>query len=1352
MRLETLEPRQMLTTMAGFSGFGPTIDGPEGEPGGSGPSFVPDQLLMRFQPGVSDAQRQQILESEGASILKTYRTFPVVLVDLPDFQSDVIGAADFWNAKAEVKYAEPNYIKQFSGVPNDPRFSEQWAHQNTGQSGGVADADIDTVEAWDVFTGSPTTVVAIIDSGIDYTHPDLVNNMWTNPGEIPGDGVDNDANGYIDDVYGIDAFNDDSDPQDDVDHGTHVAGISGADGNNGIGVSGVNQVVQLMAVKIGGPNGIPTADAIEGIDYVTMMKSQFGINIVVSNNSWGGTGFSQAEYDAVTAHTAADIIFVAAAGNDTADNDAIPHYPANFDHPLVISVASTDDGDQLSSFSDWGLTTVDLGAPGSSILSTIPNNNYAFFDGTSMASPAVAGAVGLVRGLAPAFTGQETKQLIMDTVDLIPSLAGKTVTGGRLNVAEAINRVKASKVQGRVWSDENSNALPDAGEQGIENWTVFVDLNNNGALDSNEPSGVTIADGTYEIEMFAGPGDYTVAQVLQPLWEQTFPASGTHTITIVNRDDVISGIDFGNRPVRGGASGVKWHDIDADGIRDVGEPGMPGIYIYADLDKNGSIALGEPAAITDANGNYNIQGIPPGTGIQIREVLNPGWVISYPALGYHEVTIDPAATTPNVDFGNATNLDFGDAPTPYPTLGASGGPSHGVLPGFQLGLLIDGELDGQPELNAVGDDLSSLADEDGVAFPAALFSGKNATVDVTVNTGPYSPGVLQGWVDFNADGDWSDPGEQIVKDLLLDDGTHTLTFAVPAGSAVGPSFARFRYGYERGIGTTGAAMAGEVEDHGVLILKDEPVANDDNFDVPQDSINYSLDVMANDFPSSTGVLQVVGVTQPDHGSVTIAPDGQSVLFTPNRGIFSPPNEVFTYTIGDGTGNSDTATVTVFVQPELIEPVAVDDAYRVVAGSANNALHVLDNDLAGILGTFQLMSVGTPGNGTATIDNNGTPGDPLDDFIVYNPGAGFSVMDQFQYTIGNANGTSTGTVSIFEDPDPGTQGLEISLELTDPIGNPVTQVAVGEEFVLIASVRDRRTAASATGVAAAYMDVLFNRNLVQPNVDPSNPLGFDITFSADYLNAKSGSARLPGILDEVGSFQTGGSPLGSTKLELFEVAFTATGVGQVDFMADPADLMPAHDSLFFDPPAAVPLTDISYGFSSLLVTGGGVLGGNTLDVNVDGHVSPLDALLVINNLNSAGGFNAAGGSGGSRLDVNRDLAITPLDALLVVNYLNQNGSGEGESGFQSVRSGQAKTMPALPLADVVEQPAQRVVRTSLFAIDHSLDPAVDSWSLQIGEQSDTGARPAADAVVDDALDSLLDDLAADVQDAWKSDLL
>ena len=349
-------------------------------------------------------------------------------------------AIEILSANPAVAVAEPNYLYRKSLVPNDPSYGDLWGLNNTGQAGGTEDVDIDAPEAWDITTGDSDIVIGVIDSGVDYNHEDLAANAWVNPGEIPGNGVDDDGNGYIDDIYGIDSHNGDTDPMDDDSHGTHVAGTIGAVGDNGIGVVGVNHTVSLAACKFLGADGTgSTAAAIECIDYFTDLKVNRGINVKATNNSWGGGPYSEALELAIIESGDAGILFVTSAGNAGTDNDANDNYPSNYETPsnslMAVASITRTDGDSTYNF---GLETVDIAAPGTAVLSTVPGNGYATFSGTSMASPHVAGAAALVWSLNPDLTPSEMKELLMSTGE--PSLwaEGRTVSGKRVNVLNAL--------------------------------------------------------------------------------------------------------------------------------------------------------------------------------------------------------------------------------------------------------------------------------------------------------------------------------------------------------------------------------------------------------------------------------------------------------------------------------------------------------------------------------------------------------------------------------------------------------------------------------------------------------------------------------------------------------------------------------------------------------------------------------------------------------------------------------------------------------------------------------------------------------------------------------------------------
>ncbi|KKS33603.1 MAG: Peptidase S8 and S53, subtilisin, kexin, sedolisin [Parcubacteria group bacterium GW2011_GWC2_42_13] len=340
------------------------------------------------------------------------------------------------NNNPSIEYAEPNYIVETALTPNDPQFSELWSLHNTGQANGTPDADIDAPEAWNFVTAS-NLKVGIIDTGIDYSHGDLISNIWVNPGEIAGNGIDDDNNGFIDDIYGWDFINEDNDPFDDHGHGTHVAGIVGAKGDNGMGITGVNWTIKMAGLKFLGSDGAGyTSDAVQAIEYANMM------GFSITNNSWGGGRYSQVLYDVISVANASGYLFVAAAGNYGINTDESAFYPAGYDLSNVISVAATDRNDQLAYFSDYGANSVDLGAPGVDIFSTAASGTcrlcdptgYKILSGTSMASPHTAGAAALVWSANPTLSYLEVKNKLLNFSDFLQELENKTLSKGRLNI------------------------------------------------------------------------------------------------------------------------------------------------------------------------------------------------------------------------------------------------------------------------------------------------------------------------------------------------------------------------------------------------------------------------------------------------------------------------------------------------------------------------------------------------------------------------------------------------------------------------------------------------------------------------------------------------------------------------------------------------------------------------------------------------------------------------------------------------------------------------------------------------------------------------------------------------------
>ncbi len=337
---------------------------------------------------------------------------------------------------------EPDRALSTLAIPNDASFGTLWGLNNSGRSPGVGNSDINAPEAWETTTGSRSVVVAVIDSGVDYTHPDLAANVWTNPREVAGDGIDNDANGFVDDVRGWDFANADADPMDDDGHGTHVSGTIGAVGNNAIGVTGVNWRVSIMGLKFLDAEGNGyTSDAVAAVKYATRMRRDFGANVVAINASWGGETRSTALANAIAAAGRAGILFVTAAGNESSNNDRTPSYPANLSDDSVIAVAATNHSNRLAAFSNYGSTTVDLAAPGVGILSTVPGGGYASFSGTSMATPYVTGTVALMAAANPRATAAEIRSALLATVTPAAALSGKVATGGLLDAAAAVRAI-----------------------------------------------------------------------------------------------------------------------------------------------------------------------------------------------------------------------------------------------------------------------------------------------------------------------------------------------------------------------------------------------------------------------------------------------------------------------------------------------------------------------------------------------------------------------------------------------------------------------------------------------------------------------------------------------------------------------------------------------------------------------------------------------------------------------------------------------------------------------------------------------------------------------------------------------
>jgi len=408
-------------------------------------SFGRPEVLVKFKAGVSQRAIEQLTARFHDRVEDRIENVDgLEAIDDLD-NADAADVANEYKQLAEVEYAEPNYDIELDDVlgeplvpvlPHDPQFNDQWALSNSGQRGGKEGADISATLAWATTTGSDKVVVAVLDSGVDYTHEDLVGNMWMRPATM-APYQDNEL-GTIDDEHGFNAIESASDPMDENGHGTHCAGIIGAEGENNVGIAGVNWKVQIMPLKFMNAGGFGTTkDAIEAINYVIDRKKA-GVNVRIISASWGSTQRSRSLEDVIRKAYENDILFVAAAGNASVNNDRNPHFPSSYNVPNVVSVAALDRQDQLASFSNYGLKSVAIAAPGVDILSTWLGDAYEEKSGTSMATPVVAGVAALIVAENPRMSVDDLKKKLLASTDPIVALKGKTVTGGRINAAKAL--------------------------------------------------------------------------------------------------------------------------------------------------------------------------------------------------------------------------------------------------------------------------------------------------------------------------------------------------------------------------------------------------------------------------------------------------------------------------------------------------------------------------------------------------------------------------------------------------------------------------------------------------------------------------------------------------------------------------------------------------------------------------------------------------------------------------------------------------------------------------------------------------------------------------------------------------
>jgi len=819
--------------------------------------------------------------------------------------------------------------------------------------------------------------------------------------------------------------------------------------------------------------------------------------------------------------------------------------------------------------------------------------NFVFTIMDQFYDPAVSSGAGL-----DGIFGNADDSVLRFLDDEFSPAAGIPFGGGIHNSPDVLafgmstGRVGGS-ITGVVYNDANRNGRQDTGELGLSGWQVFIDLNNNGVRESGEARATTDASGRYTLR--AGAGNYNIRVVRPAGWVASTSSEEVKAVTVTVNGT--ANANFGSAlTAAGSATGFKWLDLNNNGIRDNNEPGLAGVYIYLDLDGDGRPDVGEPATLSGPDGSYTLT--PPRAGTyQIREVVDPGFVQTYPLSGFHNVVFDGTTPLRGYDFGNRESSDWGDAPAPYPTTRAQNGASHGFLPGFHLGALWDAELDGRNSANADADDLDGLDDEDGVTLLTSIVRGdsQNAiriNVTNTVGTAAY----LQGWIDFNGNGSWGDPGEQIITNLLVSAGDNIVNFTAPS-NAVSRTAARFRLSQVRDLGFTGRASSGEVEDY-MFNIVDGPRRNlqDDVFTVARNSTSNQLDVLANDFvPPSDSVAAVLLGTPSQGGSVALGA-GNIVRYTPARGYFG--QESFTYTVVYGSGRRETANVTVNVALQFLDPVAIDDSFDIPTNSVSYPLNVLLNDIEGANGALTITSISTPNKGgTVAIGSGGLS-------IRYTPLRGFGGTESFTYTaIDSAGKTTTANVTVHTlgaarlDDD-----VEFSFAFTSMAGAPISRVTQGDSFQVHVYVNDLRyerglmqtppIIVAEPGVYSAYLDLLYNSSLVLPGSPGTNTsLDFANIPQGKYTNGVSGTAQLPGVISSLGAFTGSARPdfdfENLDPIPLTILTFNARSAGIAEFVGDPANQSPNTDVFVWDTSSPVQLERVRYLRSAIEVVPRGV---------------------------------------------------------------------------------------------------------------------------------------------------------------------
>lgn len=772
-------------------------------------------------------------------------------------------------------------------------------------------------------------------------------------------------------------------------------------------------------------------------------------------------------------------------------------------------------------------------------------------------------------------------------------------------------------VNGTIFNDVNRNGRIDGGDGGIAGWTLWADLNNDKMINNGEPRTATNSAGTYSLRVT--PGTFNLRVSAAPDYVATLASSQLLTVAT---DQTVSGVNFGFNLPSNVATGFKWNDLNGDGVRDANEPGLAGIWMYLDIDGDDRLDIGEPAAKSGADGSYTLT--PPAAGTYvIRENLEPGYLQTFPLSGEHVVSYNGSTPLKGFDFGNRVALDFGDAPTPYPTTAAQGGASAGFITGLSLGTNIDIDIDGQPNSTATGDNIVGLFnsnnevinDEDGIVFQSQIIAdGKARTLSAFLTNTTGQNAYLNGFIDLDKDGSWTGTNEQIVTNKLLTPGVNIVSYSIPSNAQLGGTFARFRLSQDLKTTSIGRSDAGEVEDYAVNIVGTSDTAVDDAFTVNRNSVANTLDVLANDFRVNNETLQIVSVSGGNNGGIIqIGAGKNSIRYTPRNGFIG--RETFTYTAKNTAGDTDTATVTVDVTFSFDKPIAVDDSYNIAKNAIGVPLNVLANDVEGKDGALQIVAVTSPDQGGTALVGSGNQS------IRYTPRRGFIGLETFTYTASDSAGNLTSAIISLHVglPEDTNDVVGISIKYVDMAGNDLPgAVQQGTQFKAQVFVDDLRDTATLFGVFSAYFDLLYNSSLASPTQSAAgSAFNFRVSFAPPYNNVQRGANDVPGLVNELGATSSV-FDLNNPEAVLFAtITFDALAPGLFEIASDPAEDPNNDTDTTLMGANIVPVEQILFGRSSIEIVGNGFEFPVAVDDSIDLIPNTFDNIIDVLGNDSTG---------------------------------------------------------------------------------------------------------------------------------------